>query len=114
VKGPARGLGAMRRRVELQQEARTPDGGGGFTVSWTTVATVWAEITPLAGRERIEAMRLQGELTHRIVIRHRRDLAPDHQWRLRLGARTFNVRAVINQGERDRFLELLCREAVGR
>lgn len=110
--GPTRGLGGMRRRLELQQEVRTPDGGGGYTVGWSTVATVWGEITPVSGRERLEAMRLQGEVTHRIVVRHRRDLAPDHQWRLKLGQRTFNVRAVINQGERDRFLELLCHEGV--
>lgn len=110
--GPARGLGGMRRRLELQQEVRTPDGGGGYTVNWSTVATVWAEVEPISGRERFEAMRLQGEVTHRIVVRHRRDLTPDHTWRLRLGSRSFNVRAVINQGERDRFLELLCQEGV--
>lgn len=32
--------------------------------------------------------------------------------RLKFGARVFNIRAVINRGERNRLLELLCEEGV--
>ena len=109
---PEGGVGGMRHRLELQQELRTPDGGGGYTLDWSTVATVWGELRPVGGRERLEAMRLQGEVTHRIAIRYRAGLALDSQWRLKLGARVFNVRAVVNVGERDRFFELLCHEGV--
>jgi SPP1 family predicted phage head-tail adaptor len=110
--GPSRGLGGMRHRLALQRQVETPDGGGGYQLDWETLATVWGEVRPLDGRERLGAMRLKSELTHRVVIRWRAGLALDAEWRLLLDARAFNIRAVINQGERDRFLELLCEEGV--
>ena len=110
--GPARGLGGMRHRLDLQRETKTPDGGGGYVLDWETVATVWGEVRPIAGRERLEAMRLASAVTHRAVIRWQAGLAPDAEWRLVKDGRAFNIRAVVNLEERNRFLELLCEEGV--
>ena len=44
-------IGELRKQVTVQAEGQTPDGAGGYTLAWTNVATVWAEIKPVTGRE---------------------------------------------------------------
>lgn len=102
--------GRLRHRVTLQSAADTADGGGGFTTTWSDVATVWAAIEPLAARERLFAQQLENPVTHRVTIRYRAGVTAT--MRLKFGARVFNIRGVINAGERDRTLELLCEEGV--
>ena len=89
----------------------TPDGGGGFILTWTDVATVWAAIEPLKGAERLHAQQLQSPVTHRVTMRYRAGVRPS--MRLVFDARTLNIRAVIDPQERNRTLELLCEEGVG-
>ncbi len=102
--------GRLRHRVTLQNAADTADGGGGFTTTWSDVATVWAAIEPLKSRERLFAQQLETPVTHRVTIRYRAGVTA--KMRLKFGARVFNIRGVINAGERDRTLELLCEEGV--
>jgi SPP1 family predicted phage head-tail adaptor len=103
-------IGKLRERVTLQSEQSVSDGGGGQVVAWTDVATVWAAIEPLTGRERRAAGRLESVLTHKVTIRHLAGVTA--KMRVAAGARVFNVRAVVNPAERDRWLELLCEEGV--
>ncbi len=102
--------GVLRKRVTLQAESRTDDGAGGYALSWTDVATVWAEIAPLGGREAFAAHRLEARVTHRVRLRYREGITAD--MRLVMGSRVFNIRAVLNEGERNRWLDLLAEEGV--
>lgn len=105
-------IGKLRHRVQLQSEVETADGGGGYANVWTTQATVSAGIKPLTGSEQLRGMRPEGKVSHRIRIRYRNDLSPTTRWRVLYGARAFNIRAVINEDERNRFWVLLCDEGV--
>ena len=69
-----------------------------------------ASIEPLKGAERLTTQQLESRLTHRVRLRHRSGVTT--AMRLKFGARIFNIRAVINKGERNRLLELLCEEGV--
>ena len=106
--------GRLRHRLVLQRRNIQPDGGGGEAGDpWAaplTVATVWGSIEPLRGGERLRALRLEAQVTHRIVIRFRAGVTSD--MRIAFGARVFNIRAVLDIGERRRALELLCEEGV--
>jgi len=104
------GLGKMRERVTLQQESNTADGYGGQVLAWSDVATVWAKVEPLSGREQIEADKLQGVVNTRITIRYRSDVVPG--MRLTWNSKNYNIRAVICEEERDRFLQLTCEVGV--
>lgn len=104
-------LGPMRHRLALEDATATPDGGGGASVTWSLVAEVWAALTPLSGREGVEADGLQGRVTHEIVLRHRAGISP--RQRFRMGARVFDIKAVIDIGERHRFLRCLTEERIG-
>ena len=62
--------GRLRERVRIERETRTPDGGGGFTVSWLTVAVRWAAVEPLKGLERLQAMQLEASTLYRVTLRN--------------------------------------------
>lgn len=106
-------IGHFRHRITFQEQVETPDGGGGYDLSWQNIAempTVWARIIPLSGSERLAAQRLESRITHRIRIRYRAGITPD--LRAAFKGRTFNIRAVINVEEKNRFLDLLAEEGV--
>jgi len=103
----------LRHRVVLEAEAPTPDGGGGQGDPWaaaTAVANLRACITPLSGHERLHAQQLEAGVTHRILLRYRPGVTAKQ--RLRFGDRVFNIRAVIDVEERNRWLEILAEEGV--
>jgi SPP1 family predicted phage head-tail adaptor len=101
-------IGRLRHRLALEAASRTPDGGGGASETWTTVAEVWAGITPTSGTEAVDADALTGRVSHEIVLRYRPDVAP--VMRLRSATRLFEIAAVIDVDERRRWLKCLCVE----
>lgn len=102
------GIGALRRRVTLEQQARVADGGGGVTVTWTAVTDLWAELKNLSGAEPFVAEGLQGKVSHEITIRKRTDVVP--AMRLRQGARIFVIQAVLGLDEAEPYLRILAEE----
>lgn len=103
-------VGEMRHRLALQAPLADADGGGGVTRTWSLVAEVWAAIRPLSGGESVAADGLHGRVSHEVWIRHRAGVVPE--MRFVLGARIFEIRAVVDAGERRRFLRCLVEERV--
>ncbi len=101
----------LRREVTLQSPVEITDGAGGFSVSWSDVATVWADVRPLSGSEQWMARKLQSAITHRVTLRYRAGVTA--RMRILYGTRVFNIRTVINIDEANEFLELLAEEGVG-
>lgn len=101
-------IGELSRRVVLEQLTRTPDGAGGATESWSTVATIFAAVRALSGSEGFVFDRMTGRATHEIIIRHRSDAKPT--MRFRLGARLFEILAVLDEDGRRRHLRCLVEE----
>ena len=100
--------GDLRRRVTIQQKSVTRDTYGAEVISWTDVATVWASVEDLSGRELYDAERITTEVTTRIRIRYRAGITTD--MRAVYGARVFNIRAVLDTEGRKRELQLLVAE----
>ncbi len=101
-------IGTLRHRVVLEAPAGPSDGAGGTSQGWSTVATLWAAIEPLSGTETLEADRVSGRITHRLVLRYRLGVVPG--MRLRLATRIFEIRSVLDVGEGRRFLECSAEE----
>lgn len=101
-------IGALRHRVVLETETRTPDGGGGAALDWAPVAELWAAVRPLAGGESVAAEAVAGRLTHLVTIRYQPGVEP--AMRFRLGPRILAIAAVLDVDERRRFLACHCRE----
>lgn len=69
----------MNKRVEIQEPVDSVDLHGGFTRTWNTVATRWASIEPLRGREYIEAQQMQAQATVRVRMRPYSGLTEKHR-----------------------------------
>lgn len=99
-------IGELDQRIQLQSVTKVRDGGGGFTETWATYATVWAKIRTMTGREREAAQRIEAHANYLLVIRYRSDVKTTHriQWR----GRVFNIRFPKTAGPRTSWLEMEC------
>ncbi|MDI7861265.1 phage head closure protein [Rhizobiaceae bacterium n13] len=100
--------GRMTARLQLERPVATPDGQGGATVAYETVAAVWARIEPAGHRILERASAETFALTHRIWIRHRANV--EAGMRLRKGGRIFAIKAIRDHDETGRYLVCHCEE----
>ena len=96
-------IGDLDRRLVLQAPVDSDDGSGGVTRSYQTVATLWAQVTPVRSRADVSADSLAAIVTHSIVIRAPRAISTLH--RFQDGERSFRVVAYRDSADR-RFLEI--------
>ena len=67
--------GLLRHRIVIQQKGTIiRDSFGEPTPAWPILATVWAAVDPLRGREFAEQRQAGAEVTTRIRIRYRSDV----------------------------------------
>jgi len=104
--------GALDKRVTIQSPTRTDDGGGGQTISYTDVSTVWANISPGTGREFVAAQQITPELSHVVTMRYRTTVSPKHRLKYTdsAGTRVFTIQAVSDPDLRHEQLVLYCTE----
>lgn len=92
--------GRLRHRVALQSPTYTQDTTTGEMVpSWTAQGTVSAAIEPLSAREFLAAQAVQSQITTKIVIRYRDDVAAT--WRAvhmvnGVAGKVYNVHGAIS------------------
>lgn len=102
-------IGDLNKRVEIQAQTKVSDGMGGWTVSYSTLATVWAAIWDATASEVNAANQTSLVITHRIRIRYRS--AFKSAWRLKFGNRYFAIVSVVNKNEKNEYLDIMCKEA---
>lgn len=102
--------GKLRHLVELQRVTVTADSHGDQVKTWATIATAHASIEPLSGREFIAASQTMADLTTRIRVRGRSDIQLTPKDRVKFGARLFDIRHVIDWGDRGIETQLMCTE----
>jgi SPP1 family predicted phage head-tail adaptor len=100
--------GRLNRRLVLEEPVETPDGAGGVTRSFATVATVWAELVPLSARGDVVAAETGATVTHRIRVRGGWPITTRH--RLRAGTRIFRIVTLRDADATGRFLEIHAEE----
>jgi SPP1 family predicted phage head-tail adaptor len=108
LRGPATAVelaGRLNKVVTLEKPTET---GGHAVVTWTVVATVWAEMLALGGAETSGVL---AEANYRFRIRFRTDITP--RWRIGYGTtRKFNILAVQDPDGREVELLVTTREIV--
>jgi SPP1 family predicted phage head-tail adaptor len=85
------------------------DGAGGRREAWTTLVQVKAEISPLSGRERIQAAAIASNVAYRARIWYRSDVTAKQ--RGRWGSKVLQFESVIPIDGRPEFLLIDCAEA---
>jgi SPP1 family predicted phage head-tail adaptor len=108
-------IGSLDKRITIQQASTTRDAIGGPVVTWSDVATVWAHVHPLAGRELINAQSVYAEVTHNMIIRWQSafDIPMEvAAMRVAYAGRHFNIGAAINIEQGNRFVVLSVAEGL--
>jgi SPP1 family predicted phage head-tail adaptor len=107
--------GVLRHRITIQSRSSGRDALGGQVPTWSDVATVWADVQPLSGRELLAAQANKSELTHTVTIRYQSQFSDPKvmaAMRILYAARIFNIHASIDPDERHIALELACGEGL--
>ena len=100
--------GNLTDRIVIEQAAETRNSVGEVALSWSTFATVWADVQALSGREAERYGQIVGFTGHKVTIRQ----LPGVKVSMRViyeGTRTLEIGA-INEYERGWYLELICTE----
>ncbi|WWT39532.1 head-tail adaptor [Microcystis phage Mae-JY02] len=100
-------IGQLDQRVTLQRYAETPDGGGGATRTWASLAqtpTVWAHVKPRLGSERMEEGRMNAAAFATFTIRYRDDITELDRivWK----GEAWNIRRIMRVSQRNQYLEV--------
>lgn len=107
--------GQLKHRVRIQQPTITKDALGAPTRAWSDVASVWAEIAPISGREARFADRIDSEVSHQITVRYRSIFADPRAvatMRVLFRGRVFAIHAALNEDEAKVAVTLLATEGV--
>lgn len=100
--------GRLNARVTIQQRNAGQDSYGQPVNTWADVATVWANVTDIKGREFLAAQASQSAVTTKILIR---DLdGVDAAMRVVHGVDVYNIVAVLRHD--DDGLLLMCERGV--
>jgi len=75
---------------------------------WADVATIWASIEPLSGREFFAAQQVNAEVTTRIRTRYLAGIKSS--MRVVYGSRIFDIQSIIDIEERHTEMHLMCKE----
>jgi len=101
-------IGALNKRITVQELIKTPDGGGGFSQVWQSVASnpnIYAMVKPVSSSEQLSFHKLENNITHRIIIRYRADL--NTAMRIINGTAVYDIKSIINIEGRNEYLEIL-------
>lgn len=94
----------LNQRITVQEPVHTQDPQTGeITVTWQTVAALWAKAEPAVGREFEAAQALQAERPVKFTLRWRDGIEPTHRivWR----GDTYNIRGIADiKGKRRELL----------
>ena len=102
--------GSLRHKITFQQLTVVNDTWGHSAETWTDQVTTHAAIWTLRGVERIESMKLDNEITHKIRVRYKRGLHP--KMRIKFGERYFNILSMIDPDERHIYYEIMANEEI--
>ena len=99
--------GKLKQRVTIEQPVAGTRSGLGTPTTWASVATVWASVEPLQGREYLAAQQAQSEVTTRVRLRYLAGITA--AMRINHGGTIYNiVSPPINPNLRNQELILMC------
>ncbi len=96
--------GSMNERVTIQRRADVQDANGEMVPGWADVATLWASVVDITGREYISANSQSNSVQTKITIRHMEGISPT--MRVIHGTNLYDIQAVLGQARIS--LTLMC------
>lgn len=94
-------IGRMDRRIVIEKPTTSRDDWNHPTVTWETLATVWATRRDLRSRERDETRQKTALTVTEWTIRHRGDITARHRIREQGGDRTWEIVGIEEIGREE-------------
>lgn len=101
--------GKLDRRVQIKVKTSTRDSYGAEILTYSVLATVWAEVVPISGREYFAAAQFIPEATLKIRMRFREDF--DETALISYDGVDYNILYIAEIGRADG-LEVLVKKPV--
>lgn len=102
-------VGRMRYRIEIEDLIKITDNDGFVSEEWIPFAEVWADITPISGREYFDSAQDLSEVTSKIYIRYLKGLKTI--MRIKCDERVFNIQSIL-QDERQGITTIMAKEVL--
>jgi len=103
--------GRLRHKINIEQELTTQNTYGEPTQEWVPfLSGLYCSIEPIRGKEYFASDMTQAEVSHRVRMRFVSGIHPKQ--RIKYCNRYFDILDVINVLEKNKDLELMCRESV--
>lgn len=98
--------GLLRQIITIESFTDSRNEYGEQIKSWSTFATIRAQVMPAVGQEVLAARQLMANAAVRIRARYLAGV--NTRMRVLHGSTTMEIRSVTNMGSRGREMELLC------
>lgn len=98
--------GLLNSRVVVQQQSTTQDAVGQPLNTWSTFATLWADVRHTSGIEAIKDSAIASVVRASIRVRYRGDLTA--AMRVIHGSTTYNIVAVLPDVGGKEYVDLAC------
>jgi len=98
-------IGEMDQIITFEQPQTAPDGSGGQTLSWTTLAQAWAKVKPVKLDESERQGAVRAARGYLFTVRRRTDLS--EAMRIVWNSESFNIREIRLPGGRASYMEIM-------
>jgi len=103
----------MTRRIEIQTKTSTSDAFNQPIESWSTVSTIWAEITTTGGGEFYAAQKLHASTQALFKVRYdSSNKTITTKARIKYGSRIFEILNINNVDEANQELNISAKEVI--
>jgi head-tail adaptor len=102
--------------ITFERETATPDGYGGQTSSYAQIAQEWAQVTGKKGDEKAQNGNLADSALINVVIRSNFDILETDSllWDDGRGDQRYNIRSILNSGNRDAWMVIEAERGVAQ
>ena len=98
--------GQLDRRITIQNFSETTDSFGQEVKSFSTLASVWANVVEKIGREGEDGEMIAATKKVEFIIRYRTDV--DEEMRISYNNNTYKIQAIQSADARKAFLKIVC------
>lgn len=103
-------IGKLRHRIVIEDSIAGRDSFGAEISEWIQFAKVWANVSPVSGREFIAFKQINAEISTKVTIRYLAGITSE--MRVLFKDRIFEINSIINPEEKNVSLLLMCKEVV--
>lgn len=98
--------GQLDRRITIQTFSETTDTFGQQVKTYSTLASVWANVVERSGKEGEEGDMLASTKRVEFIIRYRTDV--NAEMRVSYNSNIYKIQSILNADARKAYLKLVC------